>query len=492
MKLIALASTEELLEKVDILCVPASKEKAEVLYQELLVPIIHKDSLPSFAEFSAMKALPAIFFGQHKGKRIKIVYFSDADKLTEANTYALAKKIAIKIKSECSGKVGLYAAHLDTNTLIQSSFAGWTAGHYDLGLYKHNDNSQSKNLANEIFAVLTNDADIASAQTGITLGLVQQEVMNLVNTPASHKSPASLAAWASRSAAQYGYDVKVIDKPELTTMGMHALLAVNRGSELPARCIVTHYKHPDAKKKIALIGKGVIFDTGGISIKDSRNLHHMKSDMAGAAAALGTIEACARLKLKVDVVAIAPTTDNSVDGLSINPGDVISSYAGKTIEVIDTDAEGRLVLADALAYAVKEYQPDVMIDLATLTGSIVGALGPQAAGLFSKNDQLVTTIEASGNTTGERVWRMPMFDEYHEDMISDIADIKNLSEKPYAGSISAAKFLEYFTADHRCWAHLDIAGVGFQPNGFGKGHCATGYGVRLLVKWLTEYADDLN
>jgi len=210
----------------------------------------------------------------------------------------------------------------------------------------------------------------------------------------------------------------------------------------------------------------------------------MKSDMAGAAAALGTVEACARLQLKVDVMAIAPTTDNSIDALAIKPGDVILSYAGKTIEVIDTDAEGRLVLADALAYAVKEYKPDVMIDMATLTGSIVGALGPMAAGLFSKNDQLVSTLEAAGNASGERVWRMPMYDEYHDDMQSDIADIKNLSEKPYAGAITAAKFLEYFTAEHTAWAHLDIAGMGFQPNGFGKGYCGTGYGVRLLIQWM--------
>ena len=207
--------------------------------------------------------------------------------------------------------------------------------------------------------------------------------------------------------------------------------------------------------------------------------------MAGAAAALGTVEACARLKLKVEVIAIAPTTDNSIDGLALKPGDVISSYAGKTIEVIDTDAEGRLILADALAYAVKEYKPDVMIDMATLTGSIIGALGPMAAGLFSKNDQLAASLSASGDQTGERVWRMPMYDEYHDDMISDIADIKNLSEKPYAGAITAAKFLEYFTSEHTSWAHLDIAGMGFQPNGFGKGYCATGYGVRLLVRWLS-------
>ena len=488
MKLFAEPSTEELLEKSDIICIPASREKAEALYQEVLARLIHKDALPPLAEFVAIKAHPAIFFGQWQGRRIKLVYWSESDKLTQANGYTLAKKMSIKIKSECSGKTGLWTAHLSDTSVLQSVFTGWTAGLYDLGIFKQADPGHPKVSTGEIIALLPSGIDESFAKNGIILGLVQQEVMNLVNTPASHKSPAYVGAWAARSAAQYGYEVKVLDKQELTTLGMHAILAVNRGSEQPAVCIVSHYRHPEAQKKLAIIGKGVIFDTGGISIKDSKNMHYMKSDMAGAAAALGTIEACARLKLKADVMAITPMTDNSIDGLSIKPGDVIGSFAGKTIEVLDTDAEGRLVLADALAYAIKEYSPDVMVDMATLTGSIVAALGPQAAGLFSKNDDLVSALEAAGNSTGERVWRMPMYDEYHDDMQSDIADIKNLSEKPYAGSITAAKFLEYFTSEHPSWAHLDIAGMGFQPNGYGKGYCATGYGVRLMVEWISAKA----
>jgi leucyl aminopeptidase len=286
------------------------------------------------------------------------------------------------------------------------------------------------------------------------------------------------------SAAMYNYTATILEKPELFEMGMHALLAVNRGSEHPARCIITQYKHPDATKKITLVGKGVLFDTGGVSIKLAKNMHYMKSDMAGAAAALGTVEACARLGLKVDISAIAPITDNSIDNTAIKPGDVISSYAGKTIEVIDTDAEGRLILADALAYAVDKLKPDVLIDMATLTGSIVASLGPVAAGLFTGNENLAASLYSAGEVSGERVWRMPMYSEYQEDMQSDIADIKNLSEKPYAGAGTAAKFLEYFTAEHPSWAHLDIAGTAFQANGFGKGYCATAYGVRLMIKWI--------
>ena len=475
MKLQAFSSPEELLDKADVLCIPAARDQAEFIYQHVLLKVIHPDALPPLQDFIAGKAAPAVFFGQKNNHRIKVIYWCEGDTLTAASAYTLVKKLAMRAKNDTPGIPGIVTHHLKNAELIRSAFAGWVAGQYDLGMYKHPDNGSAKQNQNngaDILTCLPADIDPDIAKSGMTVGHVQQEVMNLVNTPSSHKSPSNVGAWASRSAAQYGYEVEVLDKNQLTSLGMHAVLAVNRGSEHPAQLVVSHYKHPEATKKIAIIGKGVLFDTGGISIKDSKNLHYMKSDMAGAATALGTVEACARLKMKVDVIAITPLTDNSVDGTSIKPGDVISSYLGKTIEVIDTDAEGRLILADALAYAIKEHNPDVMIDLATLTGSIVAALGPQAAGLFSKNDQLADALLNAGNSTGERVWRMPMYDEYHEDMQSDIADIKNLSEKPYAGSITAAKFLEYFTSEHNAWAHLDIAGMAFQPNGFGKGYCA--------------------
>jgi leucyl aminopeptidase len=383
------------------------------------------------------------------------------------------------------GKPALYLAHIADAAVVTAAVAGYTAGQYDLGLFKKSDPAKPA-TPDALHVLLAEGTDKGEAWNGFHLGAVQQEIMTLVNLPASHKSPEYLGHWAERSAKAHGYACEVLKKEKLEELGMYAFLAVNRGSELPARLVITHYKHPEATKKVALIGKGVVFDTGGLSIKDSKNMHYMKSDMAGAAAALGTVEACARLGLRVDVMAVVPATDNSVDALSTKPGDVVTSYSGKTIEIIDTDAEGRLVLADALSYAAQQYKPDVMIDLATLTGSIVAAIGPQAAGLFTKNDDLAAALLSAGFASGERVWRMPMFDEYAEDMQSDIADIKNLSDKPYAGSITAAKFLEAFTAEHPAWAHLDIAGMGFQPNGFGKGYCATGYGVRLLVKWLAQ------
>jgi leucyl aminopeptidase len=484
MKLNVHSSLEELLERVNMVSVPSSRAGMDEVYQKILAPIIPAATLPPLSELINGKSGSVILYGQHGNRIIKVQVGYEGEQMNESCAYSLCKKMAIKAKTENARQIGLIIHHLGSPANMQSAIAGWTAGQYDLGLYKKAEEQNGKTFQDRIYTYLPAEVQKAIPEDGMAIGNVQQEVMTLVNMPASHKSPEHLGQWALRSAKDFGYACEVLDKAKLTSLGMGALLSVNRGSQQPANLIITHYRHPQAKKKIVLIGKGVIFDTGGLSIKDSKNMHFMKSDMAGAAAVLGTVEACARLGLVADVRAITPITDNSVDATSTKPGDVISSYAGKTIEVINTDAEGRLILADALAYAVKEYQPDVIIDLATLTGSIIATLGTQAAGLFTKNDQLAQSLMKAGEVTGERVWRMPMYDEYNEDLQSDIADIKNLSDKPYAGAITAAKFLEAFTQDHPAWAHLDIAGMGFQPNGFGKSHCATAFGVRLLLKWL--------
>ena len=189
-------------------------------------------------------------------------------------------------------------------------------------------------------------------------------------------------------------------------------------------------------------------------------------------------------QFSVHVIGVIPSTENCVDGSSTKPGDVINSYAGKTIEVIDTDAEGRLILADGLSYAIRQYQPDVVIDLATLTGSVIQTLGYEAAGLFTANDQLALDLVKAGEDTGERLWRLPIWDEYKEEIVSDIADLKNYHGKPLAGAIVAAKFLEAFTEEHTSWAHLDIAGTAFGDNDFAPGRAGTAYGVRLLRAYL--------
>lgn len=372
---------------------------------------------------------------------------------------------------------------------------GLILGTYSTGKYK-TQHIPSHTLAPDeiqvtIFAPPL-DTITSAIQRGTHIGRTQTEILDLVNAPANKKSPADLAKWAVQSGKQYDFKVEVIDKEKAAQIGLHALLAVNRGSEAPATFIIMEYI-PDGVENaptVGLVGKGVTFDTGGISIKPSSNMHFMKSDMGGAAAVLGTMEAVAKLKLPVHLIGIVPSTDNSVDALAIKPSDVIDSYSGKTIEIIDTDAEGRLILADGLAYMIKHFQPEILIDLATLTGSAVRTFGYHAAALFSKDVDLSTAIQKAGAKSGERVWPLPLWDVYKEDLKSDVADIRNYSGRPLAGAIGAAKFLEFFTNDHPKWAHLDIAGVAFNDAEFTTMKSASAYGIRLLTTYLYSLSDN--
>jgi leucyl aminopeptidase len=309
--------------------------------------------------------------------------------------------------------------------------------------------------------------------------------MDLVNAPANKKRPQDLADWAVASGERFGYNVSVLDKGRCEVEGMHALLAVNRGSEDPARFVIMEYKGENSPERpTVIIGKGVTFDTGGISIKGSTNLHLMKSDMGGAAAVFGTLETSARLQLPVNLVGLVPLTDNSVDALAIKPSDVIGSHSGKTIEIIDTDAEGRLIMCDALSYGVKHYDAETLIDIATLTGSAVRTFGYACAALFSKNEELVSELRRAGERSGERCWPLPMWEEYRSGLDSDVADIKNYSGKPINGAIDAAMFLEFFTQEHPRFAHLDIAGVALKAGAYAKDRMATGFGIGLLTAFL--------
>ena len=329
-------------------------------------------------------------------------------------------------------------------------------------------------------AAIFRETELAKTQLGI---------MALVDAPANMKRPQDLAAWAKASGKAHGYKVKVLGKKACEKEGMGALLAVNRGSEDEARFIIMEYKGKGAPKKsgpIAIIGKGITFDTGGVSIKGSTNLHLMKSDMGGAAATFGAMEAAARLQLPIHLIGIVPSTDNSVDALSYKPSDVITGHSGKTIEIIDTDAEGRLVMSDGLSYANKHFKPEVLIDVATLTGSAVRTFGYECAAVMSKNEKLVSSFRAAGDACGERVWPLPPWDDYKSGLDSDVADIKNYSGRPINGAIDAFKFLEFFTEDHPAFIHFDIAGVALKAGPYAKDRQATGFGMRLFVEWLSR------
>ncbi len=309
---------------------------------------------------------------------------------------------------------------------------------------------------------------------------------DLENAPGNEIYPETLAAAARTSAASHGYRCEIWDKKKIEHVGFGGLVAVNSGSDKPPRFIILeHNTGKPGLATIVLVGKGITFDAGGISIKPAGGMAEMKMDMSGAAAVIGALEAAARLKLPLHVVGLIPSTENLLGGSAMRPGDIITHYGGKTSEVDNTDAEGRLVLADALAYAVT-YKPNVVIDLATLTGSCVVALGHHATGMMGNDEEVMAKLKTAGERTYERVWQLPLYEEYEKQIKSDVADVKNVGGR-WAGAITAGLFLKKFIGDYK-WIHLDIAGTAILEENFPyapKG--GSGVGVRLLTDFLTNW-----
>ena len=310
---------------------------------------------------------------------------------------------------------------------------------------------------------------------------------DLVSEPANILYPATLAAEA-RKLAKLGIKVEVLGEAEMKKLGMGSLLGVGQGSVRESQLVVMqYYGGKKGTKPVALVGKGVTFDTGGISIKPAAGMEEMKWDMGGSAAVIGTMRALAARGAKVNAVGLVGLVENMPDGNAQRPGDVVTSMSGQTIEVLNTDAEGRLVLADVLWYCQERFKPQCIVDLATLTGAIIISLGSHKAGLFSNHDGLSAALTEAGDATGEKLWRMPMGDEYDAMINCDIADMKNISDGREAGSTTAAQFLQRFIQNNTPWAHLDIAGVAWSkkatplcPRG------AVGWGVRLLNQWIAR------
>jgi leucyl aminopeptidase len=307
---------------------------------------------------------------------------------------------------------------------------------------------------------------------------------DLINEPAISLLPMNLAFKAKNELTKYGVDVTILDKKELEKRNMNAILAVGGASDKPPCMIIMHYKpQMDSKKKIALVGKGVTYDSGGLSIKPTSGMLEMKADMAGGAAVIGIIRTAALMELPIEIIGIVPAVENMIGGNSFKPGDVIKAASGKTIEVKDTDAEGRVILADALFYASQQ-KPDQIINFATLTGACVVALGEFIAGLFTKSDWLAESLTKSGQKTFERVWRLPFWNDFNSQIKSEIADVSNLGPR-WGGAITAGKFLEHFVDKNITWAHLDIAGpaIKHEFNNYTK-KFDTGFGIRLIVDYL--------
>jgi leucyl aminopeptidase len=368
-----------------------------------------------------------------------------------------------------------------TQGIIMGSFQLLKYRTKDLDKYKHIEELQlisSKLVEKEIKSALESGAIIAKA-------------VNLCRAlawgPANDITPTKLAEEAIRIEKEHGIKTTVFDRKKCYEIGLHSFMAVAQGTEEPPKFIIMEYGN-DLKDvdTIALIGKGITFDTGGISIKPSQNMGSMKADMTGGAVVISIMDAIAQLKPNVKVVGIVPATDNMPSGKAYHPGDVVNSYSGQTIEVISTDAEGRMIINDALTYAARNYKPVAMIDFATLTGSMWIALGNHAIGYFANDEDLATKVEEASTVSGERVWRMPLWDAYDKQFESDIADFKHTGGRP-GGAITAARFLSKFVEDLP-WVHMDIAGYsdseseeGYNPKG------SKGPAVRLIVDLLRNW-----
>jgi leucyl aminopeptidase len=365
-----------------------------------------------------------------------------------------------------------------------------------LGLYafrKHITKEDDKLGEIKQLLIVGSDEAKLSLEKGSDKGRILAEATNLArdmaNEPANYMTPSHMAETAMKLAKSHGLEVSVLEREQMSELGMGALSGVAQGSRQPPKFIVLQYKGKDAPEiDVALVGKGITFDSGGISIKPSEKLEEMKGDKAGGAAVIAAIAAIAQLKPKTNVMAIIPATENLPDGNALKPGDVLTAMNGKTIEIISTDAEGRLILADALSYAKKQ-GAKLMIDVATLTGACRVALGDICTGAFGNNQDLVNKVITAGTEAGELIWQMPMYDEYQEQNKSDVADIKNVGGR-LGGAITAAKFLAEFTNDIP-WVHLDIAGTSLSDKERAyqvKG--ATGVPVRTLVNVVLSLAKE--
>ena len=413
-----------------------------------------------------------------KGNRIYILGIGEEkDKVKIEDAF---RKLCFDTKKYWNETIQVVANDF-SETDIKKAVIGLEMGTYEIGQFK-----SKKEDAKPMSISFSSSKNIDNAlEEGKLTGETINRIRALVDAPANHKTPEFLGNWAKESSKSSNYKCTVLDHDELKKQGFDAVIAVGQGSVNPPVVIVNEYLPKKGKGvDIGLVGKGITFDTGGLSIKPSTNLHYMKSDMGGAAVVLGVVELAAKLKLNVNIVGVVASAENAVDSNSYRPGDVINSYSGKTIEIIDTDAEGRLVLADGLSYIIKKYKPEQVIDLATLTGSVVQTLGYSAAGMFTNNTEMANEMSKVGFQTNERVWQLPMFEDYESDLHSDIADLRNFSGKPIAGAITAAKFLEAFTEEHKSWMHLDIAGVSFGDSPYAKMKSASGYGVQLITNYI--------
>lgn len=396
---------------------------------------------------------------------------------------------AREIRKAKAKTVGLDLTLLENEQLLDMAKAGvegFLMGAYRFTTYK--SKPDENNGVDRFFIFAPCEKELKKVNTQVKAGRIVAESVNLArdlaNTPGNELPPLALAQIAKSQAKRLGFSCKVLGVNELKKLGMNAILAVGGGSSRPPCLVVLEYKGEGVKKSspIVLVGKGITFDSGGISLKPPQDMERMKDDMSGAGAVLSTISAIAKMKLKVHVIGLMACAENMPGSKAYRPGDVVKTASGTTVEIISTDAEGRMVLADALHYA-GNFNPSKIVDVATLTGACVIALGAEACGLMSNENALAEGLLKAGEASGERCWQLPLWEEYDELIKSDVADIKNVGGRA-AGTITGGMFLKRFVKDTP-WAHIDIAGTAWSEKDWAyKVKGATGAGVRLLVEFL--------
>jgi leucyl aminopeptidase len=423
--------------------------------------------------------------------RVLVVGIGDPAKLSQRDAELMGggtagALISAKVKSAAISAERPAGMTLAPEAWAAALASGASLRHYSFDSYKTKKQDNKNRLDELTFHSPSAErakaafAPLAALREGVHLA------RNLVNEPANILVPAEFAS-RCRQLARSGVKVEILNPQQMKRLGMGALLGVAQGSPHPPRLVVMRWNGGGrGEKPVAFIGKGVTFDTGGISIKPAAGMEDMKGDMAGAACVTGLMLALARRKAKVNAIGAIGLVENSVDGNAQRPGDIVKSMSGQTIAVLNTDAEGRLVLADVLTYVQQRFKPRFMVNLATLTGAILVALGKEHAGLFSNNDELSERLSAAGLVTGEKVWRMPLTPEYDKLIDHDVADMKNIGGRN-AGSITAAQFLQRFVKDVP-WAHLDIAGTAIDSVKSSINQSwASGWGVRLLNQLVAEH-----
>jgi leucyl aminopeptidase len=436
------------------------------------------------AEFEG-RADEAITLLAGEPKKLTLLGLGKADELTIRKLRVALTAAGRIAKKQRDANIGVVLAATlpgcdarETTRLAADSLA---ASDYKYDAFLTKKSEGPKSIKATLVAPPELDAKKLSAEVKAIAAAVRT-VRDLGNAPCNVMTPTRLAQRAEEVAKDVGIKCTVHGRREIERMKMGGLLAVNRGSVEEPRFVVMEYAPRKAKKHVALVGKGITFDSGGISIKPGEKMEEMKFDMCGAAAVIGTMEAVARLALPVRVTGIFAATDNLPSGSAYKPGEIITMMNGKTVEIVNTDAEGRMILGDALHYA-SNLKPDHLIDYATLTGACVVALGNEAAGLFANDDELARKLIESGERVGDRVWRMPLWDEYRDLIRSEWADMKNSGGR-WAGAVSAAVFLKEFV-DCPSWAHLDIAGTAYaESENAREARGASGAGVRVTVDFL--------